>query len=476
VLYFVSVSSTLFALPFVIVALHAQSSPHDPGVRPGAAGAGGPLHSVSTDTVLLNYFEDGLARFNEIDSVSGTLHGEPGTGLGPRFNSNSCGSCHAQPAAGGSSPSPHSPQRPLPNPEVAVATLDGALNVVPYFIAADGPVREARFKFLLNPDGTLSSARDGGVHDLYTIEGRTDATNLTGATGRLQTCRIEPPDFERMRALNNLIFRVPTPVFGAGLIENIPDAAIIDNMNDQQAVKRTLGISGHPNTSGNDGTITRFGWKAQNKSLEVFTGEAYNVEMGVTNELFPSKRSSPPDSCVFNALPEDTTNYTETVSVKVVSDVVAFANFMRLLNQPAPVTSYPNATQASIAHGRSLFVNTVKCGLCHTPGLATTASAITPSLGSQTAHLLSDLLVHHMGSGLADDIVQGAAGPDEFRTAPLWGLGQRIFFLHDGRTSDLLQAVRAHASAGSEANGVIALFNALSDDDKQDLLNFLRSL
>ena len=81
-----------------------------------------------------------------------------------------------------------------------------------------------------------------------------------------------------------------------------------------------------------------------------------------------------------------------------------------------------------------------------------------------------------MGSGLADDIIQGAAGPDEFRTAPLWGLGQRIFFLHDGRTTDLLQAIQEHSSGGSEATGSVGAFNALTDSQKQDILNFLRSL
>ena len=98
------------------------------------------------------------------------------------------------------------------------------------------------------------------------------------------------------------------------------------------------------------------------------------------------------------------------------------------------------------------------------------------------ANLFSDLLVHHMGPGLADDIVQGSAGPDEFRTAPLWGLGQRIFFLHDGRTNDLKQAIQSHASVGSgelppsEANVVVDNFNALSEAEKQHLLNFLRGL
>ena len=81
-----------------------------------------------------------------------------------------------------------------------------------------------------------------------------------------------------------------------------------------------------------------------------------------------------------------------------------------------------------------------------------------------------------MGTGLADDIFQGAAVGDEFRSAPLWGVGQRIFFLHDGRTSDLLQAIQAHSSDGSEAKGSVAAFNGLLVSDRQDILNFLRSL
>ena len=112
--------------------------------------------------------------------------------------------------------------------------------------------------------------------------------------------------------------------------------------------------------------------------------------------------------------------------------------------------------------------------------MQTAASAFTPALSNQNAALFSDLLLHNMGSGLADNISQGSAGPDEFRTAPLWGLGQRIFFLHDGRATPanggLLTAIEDHASSGSEANSVVSLFNQLSNQQKQDLLNFLRSL
>jgi CxxC motif-containing protein (DUF1111 family) len=104
------------------------------------------------------------------------------------------------------------------------------------------------------------------------------------------------------------------------------------------------------------------------------------------------------------------------------------------------------------------------------------------ALRDKEVNLFSDLLLHNMGPGLADEIVQGEAGPDEFRTAPLWGLGQRIFFLHDGRTTDLIRAIREHKSAASarfresEANAVVDRFNRLDQAQMQDLLNFLRSL
>ena len=364
---------------------------------------------------------------------------------------------------------------------IAIATLNGARNVIPWFITQNGPVREARFK--RNSDGT----NDGEVHDLFVITGRSDAMG----------CNIVPPDF--LPAGNpvsgqggnpNIIFRIPTPMFGAGLIESIPDSAILANMKANASMKAGLGIYGHANahlsgnanTSANDGTITRFGWKAQNKSLIMFAGEAYNVEMGITNQLFPQERDETP-GCLFNATPEDTLNFTtsptpaSSPNTAVLSDIEAFANFMRMLAQPTPAPSTP-----STVNGRTLFTRT-GCAHCHTPSFTTgrmiaSGSSTSPSaaLSNQTVNLFSDILVHHMGKALADGISQGGAGPDEFRTAPLWGVGQRVFFLHDGRTSNLLAAIEAHRSPGSEADKVIERFNKLNARERQDIVNFLRSL
>jgi cytochrome c551/c552 len=452
-----------FAGVMVAQSAISQLPASDPGVRGGTIDAGQVLGSVASTPGLLDFASSGSVQFLEEEVVTGGDN----NGLGPRFNNTSCGSCHSQPATGGTSPS--QAIFPLVGPNPQFQTFGGQ-NTIPPFVTADGPVREARFKFFVNPDGTLSTTRDGGVHDLFVVTGRGDATG----------CSIDQPDFATNLTLGNVIFRIPTPVFGAGLIENIDDATILANMNANADRKSALLITGHPNRNGNDGTIARFGWKAQNKSLELFAGEAYNVEMGVSNELFPTERPSPGEAgflpgCLFNPTPEDTTHFVPgTPNAQVPSDVTQFAVFMRTLAPPTPSTTNPGGA-ASIANGGQIFAN-VGCSLCHTPTMRTAASSVTADLSQVNANLFSDLLVHQMGTKLADGVRQGNAGVDEFRTAPLWGLGQRIFFLHDGRTSDLLTAIRQHDSPGSEASGVIAQFRALTESQKQDLLNFLRSL
>jgi CxxC motif-containing protein (DUF1111 family) len=448
---------TVVILLFLVLskAIQAHSPVHDPGVRGGPAGAGGAIPGLTASEQ--KFFDAGLEDFVEAEGV--------GDGLGPRFNLDSCAGCHTQPAVGGTSPAV--------NPQVAIATAFGARNAVPSFITPDGPIREARFKF--KPDGT----RDGSVHALYVISGRVDDT------GDASGCNIAQEDFAAQLARNNVIFRIPTPMFGAGLIEMIPDSAISANLKANTSQKAALGIfgrhhviSGVPNLHGNDGTIMRFGWKAQNKSLLVFSGEAYNVEMGITNELFQTERDET-TNCQYATVPNDVTNTAGATGLDTISAIEKFAFFMRFLAPPIPSSTTPGGS-TSITNGRKVFVD-IGCAFCHTPTL-TTGNTTVAALRYQAVNLFSDLALHRMGPGLADGISQGVAKGDEFRAAPLWGLGQRIFFLHDGRTKDLVQVIQAHRSAGnsrfgpSEANQVIDNFNELSEDDQQDLLYFLRSL
>src|SRR5213594_1658656 len=448
---------TRFALPLALAAAAAVSFllqvetassldpvASDPGVRFGPPDAGDPIAGLTA--AELAFFDAGKTEFEEADGTD--------EGLGPTMNLDSCAGCHAQPATGGTSP--------FTNPQVAFANENGATNRIPPFIQADGPVREARF--VRNPDGT----RDGGVHALFTVAGRADAPG----------CALEQPDFDAQLALGNVIFRIPTPVFGAGLIEQIPDRVILANQASNAILKGALGISGRANRNGNDGTIARFGWKAQNKSLLLFSGEAYNVEMGITNELFQTERDETP-TCQFATVPNDVTDTATSGGTATISAIEKFAFFMRFLAAPTPSPNNPGGGP-SIDRGRLQF-SSVGCALCHTPTL-NTGNTTVAALRNQPVNLFSDLLVHDMGVGLADGVSQGQAGPREFRSAPLWGLGQRIFLLHDGRTSDLLQAIQAHQSGSpstgdaSEANAIVDRFNALPEPQKQDLVNFLRSL
>jgi CxxC motif-containing protein (DUF1111 family) len=477
----------------------------DPGVRGGPAGAGGPIAGLTAAQQA--FFTAAQASFGVIETGA--------TGLGPGFNELSCQNCHISPAIGGSSPAT--------NPQVTDANTDGATNVIPSFITANGPIREARF--VLNPDGTP----DGGVHDLFSIQGRADAPG----------CVFPQPNFAAQVAANNVIFRIPINAFGDGFIEQLSDATLQSAFAAQAQQNASLGISGAFNRSGNTGNISRFGWKAQNASLLMFAGEAYNVEEGITNDLFPNERGNVidpgvtvPAACSPIPLPEDTVPSTDggqsaSPASDFQSDIENFAMFMRLLAPPTPAVPFTTSSTAStssssmtststtssttpvtmasvlptaagssttstssnssatpsaasITAGFQAFQN-VGCSGCHTVNLTTGSAApidttAIASISNTTINSFSDYAVHSMGTGLADRVTQGNANGFQFRSAPLWGVGQRVFFLHDGRTNNLLTAIEQHASSGSEANQVISQFNMLSTTDQQNILNFLRDL
>jgi CxxC motif-containing protein (DUF1111 family) len=441
-------------------------------------GAGRQLADLTPDQTA--FWFSSLAVFGAPVTVDGgtdpTSNNPSIFGLGPAFNGDSCFMCHSFPTIGGTSP--------FNNPQVTAATARGARNTLPPFILPNGPVREARFI-----NAPRDGLPDGAVHQLFSVQGRDDAP---------PGCVLAQPDFKRQINRNNVAFRIPTPTFGLGFIENTSDETLRASFDATAPERSRLGIAGHFNTNGNDQTITRFGWKAQDKSLLQFSGEAANVELGVTNELFPNERVSG-THCDVHQLPEDTANIIQPAVLAannaggdaslVASDIVNFGVFMRLNAAPSqcafdsgvdsggaalctPLGLSKNA--ASIADGQMQF-RSVGCTLCHTETLMTGASPF-GSLNNAVFHPFSDFAVHNMGRNLADNVVQGAASGEEFRTAPLWGAGQRLFFLHDGRTNDLLEAITAHMSPGSEANEVVRNFNTLTNAQKQDVLNYLRSL
>ena len=533
-----------------------------PSVSPAPVADGAGQIVANAGNLAGTWFE-ALTVFSTQASVNGTDNsggaGKFIRGLGPSFNAESCFQCHSQPAVGGSSPgcvgsfcsnmnanpttgAVTSKFSSANNPQIVDANDRGAVNSIPSFVQTrdnTGPMIEARFPKAVGAGpstlGNPATVPGGAVAELFVIAGRTDAPT---------NCTIQQVDFQSAEADHNIVFRIPIPTFGDGFVESTPETVLSAAAN---AAKTEAGTSfgaisfGVFNLSGNDQTITRFGWKAQNKSLFMFSGEASNVEMGVTNELFPTERTygNAPD-CTTNQLPEDVTQSLTAAQIenitgplpaptpsvdepgvtsKISSNIENDSIFMRLNGAPAicDFNSGVNATTGlaqcltvgtdqSVLRGAALFGNsvlpaptgtapaTIGCVFCHWQTF-TTGPSTTPTLSNATFHPFSDFGLHHMG-GLADGVSQGLALGDQFRTAPLWGLGQRLFFLHDGRASSLLTAIADHClapatgTAASEACTVVTNFNNLPATSvclvsgttttctasQQDVLNFLRSL
>jgi hypothetical protein len=541
----------------------------------GNAGAG---NVVSLNSNLTGFWFQALTVF-ETKAVVGPeaqTGGATFPGLGPSFNAESCFQCHSQPAVGGSSPNKSTPGFANGNPQIGDAPTSAQLTAVTTapsgfspILKADGtgPVREVRFPNGFAGDNSTNTdpVTAGAVANLFVIQGRSDAP---------ANCAIGQEPFQTEISNHNVIFRIPIPVFGEGFVENVTDDNLEANLAQEDATAANtnifspaLGITGLFNQSGNDQTITKFGWKAQNKSMLIFAGEASNVEMGVTNENFTNERTDGNGQCAPNFEPEDQvvvpplnvssnsslndprsistllSNFgADGVASDISSNIENFAVFMRLNASPSQcnfnsgvvtnsngtTTAKCNALNASAIRGGELFgsidptvsgsftsaspgvftdnvsnttIRSIGCVLCHADLLRTTTSD-TPELNNAQFHPFSDFALHKLDSSLDDNVTQGLADGSHFRTAPLWGIGQRLFFLHDGRASDLLTAIKDHApnagtlssnctAAMGEACQVIVLFNNLPatstcttsttgvtscTGSRQDILNFLRSL
>jgi CxxC motif-containing protein (DUF1111 family) len=352
----------------------------------------------------LTKFNEGLDEFEEVET--------PEEGLGPVFNGKSCAECHAVPSVGGSEP----------NVGVARETRIGR-----------------RFNGSFDP---LDSSVSGSV-------------NRGG--GLLQQRAINLPDCKQLKGevvpqeATIVSLRLSQPLFGAGLMEAIPEATIQGNMSNGGKANMVL------DPDDNQVKLGRFGWKAQVATLHQFAGDAYLNEMGITNPSFPKEnlpQGQPiPPGCDTVADPEDNG-----------AGVTAFENFMKFL---APAEPRRPATEQE----KQLFMTT-GCASCHVPTMKTGPNSV-PALNDKPVNLFSDLLLHDMGPGLADNIVQGMAQGSEFRTAPLWGLSRRDRFMHDGRSTSIEDAILRHGGQAQEARDK---FVGLPQPQRDALLAFLGSL
>jgi CxxC motif-containing protein (DUF1111 family) len=347
-------------------------------------------------------FEAGKDEFTNVET--------PETGLGPIFNGNSCVQCHGAPAPGGASP----------------------MTVT---------------RFGRNVDGQFDPL-----------------TELGGSL--LQRFTIDPALLERVpREANVVAQRESTPLFGAGLIEAIPDAAILANA----ARPKPYGIKGRAavvrDVVSGDNRVGHFGWKAQQATLLAFAADAYLNEMGITNRFFPTENAPNGNRALLAAFDHSTGLEDVVDPVTGRSDIDAAADFMRLLTPPSKLPQSPAARA-----GEALFAQT-GCADCHTPSMATGSHSV-QALSFKTVNLYSDLLLHDMGT-LGDGIAQGAAGVREMKTPPLWGVRASAPYLHDGRAPTLDQAIRAHEG---EAQVVRNRYLGLTPQQRQQILDFLNTL
>jgi CxxC motif-containing protein (DUF1111 family) len=342
-------------------------------------------------------FERGRREFLEAET--------PAQGLGPLFNGTSCAGCHNGGGVGG----------------------PGVLTV-------------ARATCLAS-DGTRQDPPGGNLVFLFTTRADLGVPTL-------------PP------ACDTLVRRRTTNTLGLGLIEAIPDEAIMEAAREP----RPAGVGGRAAmvTDARTGAarVGRFGWKAQHATLDSMAADAYRNEMGITNEIFPTE-NAPGGRADLLALMDSTPDPEARVGV-----VGLLADFMRF-SRPAQAAAATEDTAA----GETTFT-TVGCASCHRPTYETggVGEGVSPALAGRTIALYSDLLLHDVGTG--DTVAQGAALGTELRTPPLWGLSRNVGLLHDGRTASIDQAIRAH---GGEAAGVTAAYVALTEAERAQLIAFVAS-
>lgn len=271
--------------------------------------------------------------------------------------------------------------------------------------------------------------------------------------------------------------RLPPPVFGVGLIEAIPEAAILANADPDDADGD--GISGRPNYvspaafvpltepgSGAGPALGRFGRKAQNAVLLQQVVEAYLQDIGITSPFLPLENRNP-----LAPVPVEAADRVPDPEV-LESTVQAVTHYLRALAPPDPGEDTPRR-----AEGRALFAQ-ARCTACHVPSFQTGPSPI-PALAGRPVELYSDLLLHDMGDALADNRPDGQASGREWRTAPLWGLrlmrrflNGEALLLHDGRARSVEEAIMLH---GGEALASRNAFLALTPAQRAALLDFVES-
>ena len=464
---------------FMALSLSAcDNAPRFTQAEPGEARSGGEATVRKSDQNAFSMPSANLSPTRRLDfSVGNSFFRSPWViapstttardGLGPLFNTNGCQNCHIKDGRG-HPPTPDSDNAvsmlvrlSIPN-EPAYAKVIEQLGIVPE------PVYGGQFQDMAVP-GVAPEGKVRVEYEPLTLRFK-DGSEVELRKPKLQITQL---GYGPMHPDTRFSARVAPPMIGLGLLEAIPEAAILANA--QAQAKAGNGIAGRPNRVWDDAqqktVLGRFGWKAGQPNLNQQNVHAFSGDMGLTTSLRPFDDCTDAQTACKQAPNGNGPDGEPEVSDNILRLVLFYSR-----NLGVPARREVGSPQ--VLAGKNLFYQ-AGCQSCHTPRFTTAADAAEPELANQVIRPYSDLLLHDMGEGLADNRSEFQAGGRDWRTPPLWGIGltQTVSghtqFLHDGRARNLLEAVLWHGGEARAAQQQVLSFNA---EQRAALLAFLNSL
>ena len=464
---------------FLALGLSAcDDAPKFTRAEPGEARSGGSATVRKTDQNAFSMPSANLPPSRRVDfSVGNSFFRSPWViapstttardGLGPLFNTNACQGCHIKDGRG------HPPTADDVNAvsmlvRLSIPDAPAYAKVIEQLGVVPEPVYGGQFQDMSVP----GVAPEGKVRVDYTaVPVRfKDGTEIEL---RKPSLNITQLGYGPMHPDTRFSARVAPPMIGLGLLEAIPEEAILANAEAQ--AKANKGISGRPNRVWDDAlqktVLGRFGWKAGQPNLNQQNVHAFSGDMGLTTSLRPVDDCTDAQTACKQAPSGNGPNGEPEVSDNILRLVLFYSR-----NLAVPARRDVSAPE--VLAGKTLFFQ-AGCQSCHTPKYTTAANAVEPELANQVIRPYSDLLLHDMGDGLADHRSEFQASGRDWRTPPLWGIGltQAVSghtqFLHDGRARNLLEAVLWHGGEATAAQQQVLSFNA---EQRAALLAFLNSL
>lgn len=398
-------------------------------------------------------FEVGDSFFNQ-NWVTAPASTEARDGLGPTHNALSCSSCHSHDGRGKPPDHPDDPERGL----LLRLSIPGP----------NGPMEEPRYGGQLQDRAILGVPPEGRIVIDY-VEAPGVYPDGTPFSLRRPTYRIEDLAYGPMSPNVMVSPRVAPATIGLGLLEAIPEASILALADPEDA--NGDGISGRPNyvddVRTGEAALGRFGWKANQPTVEQQSAGAFLGDIGITSSLFPNENCPEVQDLCRQAPNGGTPELPDERLEKVT-----------IYTQTLAVPAMRNVDDEQVQEGARLFVQT-QCAACHTARFETGDTHPLAPLRNQVIFPYTDLLLHDMGEGLADNRPDGEATGREWRTPPLWGIGlvetvnKHTMFLHDGRARSLEEAILWH---GGEAEQSRDLFMSLTKEERDALIRFLESI